>query len=154
MSPEKESPEVREDPMLVGEDSPTPRATSEPPRDASEMESARGGGEQSPRLVDPEQRPRTKRPKASTPEQPPFLESFPDSPELIPVVNAFLRGDYATVRRQAPRVAESTEDEAVREAALELGNRIRPDPLVRYVLAATGVLLLLLIVWTYGGHAH
>lgn len=86
--------------------------------------------------------------------QPAFLEALPEDPALDPLVQAFVRGDYLTVRRLAPIVAQSASSEAVREAAVELGARIRPDPISRYILAATTALLLLLIYWVYGGHAH
>ena len=67
---------------------------------------------------------------------------------------AFEAGDYATVRRDAPKLVDSDEDAAVRDAALELERRIEPDPLMKYLLLASVVLLVFLILQSYFGHAH
>ncbi len=83
-----------------------------------------------------------------------FLDAFPDDPALEPIVAAFLRGDYAMVRRQAPLLARETTSDAVRDAALELTGRIRPDPLARYLLLLSAALLLLVTIWAYGEHTH
>ncbi len=62
---------------------------------------------------------------------------------------AFEAGDYASVREGAPRLAEQTEDPRVRDAALELGRRIEPDPLIRYMLFVSVGLLLFMIFYFY-----
>ena len=82
-------------------------------------------------------------------ERPRFLLSFPEDPQLEPLIVAFESGNYAYVREHAGKVAEQTSDEAVRLAALELRRRIDPDPLMRYLLIASVVLLLCLTGWTY-----
>lgn len=82
-------------------------------------------------------------------ERPKFLLDFPNDPELSELVAAFERGDFASVRERAPRLAESSPDEAVKAAALELHRRIKPDPLVVLMLALSLGLLVFLIVWAY-----
>jgi hypothetical protein len=83
-------------------------------------------------------------------ERPRFLLSFPRDTGLDRLVAAFESGDYATVRSDAMELAEKTEDERVRDAALELRRRIEPDPLVRYLLLAAIVLLTFLVLHSYG----
>jgi hypothetical protein len=87
-------------------------------------------------------------------ERPLFLLRFPKHPELEPLIRAFEAGNYALVRRDAPALAERTDDPAVRDAALELRRRIDPDPLYKYLLAASVVLLAFLTAYAYLGHAH
>jgi hypothetical protein len=82
-------------------------------------------------------------------ERPRFLLSFPDDPQLERLIEAFERGDYALVRREARRVAKRARDPEVRAAARELRRRIDPDPLAVYLLLAAVALLLFLIVWAY-----
>jgi hypothetical protein len=90
---------------------------------------------------------------ASAFDSPAFLRSFPSDPELDRLVAAFEAGDYATVRRNAPALAERTEDPQIRDAALELTRRIEPDPLIRYMLIASIGLLVFLMFYFYG-HRH
>lgn len=90
---------------------------------------------------------------ASGAEHPRFLREFPAHPELDRLVAAFEAGDYATVRSGATRLAESADDPAVRDAALELGRRIAPDPLIRYLLFASIGLLVFLVIFFYS-HRH
>ncbi len=82
-------------------------------------------------------------------DRPAFLRAFPHDPELDRLVEAYEAGDYATVRREAPELAERTEDSAVRDAAWELRRRIDPDPLARYLLLTGIALLVFLVVWVY-----
>ncbi len=82
-------------------------------------------------------------------ERPRFLLSVPSDPDLDRLVEAFERGDFATVRADAPALAERTEDERVRDAALELRRRIDPDPLIKYLLLASAVLLFVLVMHAY-----
>lgn len=91
---------------------------------------------------------------ASGRERPFFLLRFPKHPELEPLIQAFESGNYARVRRDAPALAERTDDPAVRQAAIELRRRIDPDPLYKYLLAASVVLLAFLTAYAYLGHAH
>jgi hypothetical protein len=90
------------------------------------------------------------------PERAAFLDGFPRDPDLDALVEAFVSGNYGLVRSEAPRVAERTLDPRVKAAALELRQRIEPDPLARYILLASMALLLVLAVIAYvthGGHA-
>jgi hypothetical protein len=79
----------------------------------------------------------------------PFTRSFPDDPELNRLVTAFEAGDFATVRVDAPKLAEKTDDAAVKKAALDLRRRIEPDPLQLYMLGLTLLLLVFLSAWFY-----
>jgi len=91
---------------------------------------------------------------ASGRDRPLFLLGFPKHPDLEPLIQAFETGNYALVRRDAPTLAERTDDPAVRDAALELRRRIDPDPLNKYLLAASVVLLAFLTAYAYLGHSH
>lgn len=85
---------------------------------------------------------------------PTFARGFPASPELDALVDAFSRGDYAHVRSEAPRLAQQTEDDAVRTAARTLVERTRPDPLaVTLLWLAAGLLALMSAYWIAHGHA-
>jgi hypothetical protein len=84
--------------------------------------------------------------------RPPFASEFPRIEELDRLVDAFERGDFARVRAGAPRLADTTTDEAVRKAARELHERTKPDPLAVRLMALTAVLLLLLTAyWVVNG---
>lgn len=82
-------------------------------------------------------------------ERPRFVLEFPSDPELDALVAAFERGNYALVRREAPALAARTTDEAVRRAALELRERLDPDPLLGYLLGVAVALLLFLTLYFY-----
>ncbi len=88
-------------------------------------------------------------------DRPTFVLDFPSDPALDRLVAAFERGDYRTVRRQAPRLARDAASPAVRRAALELQRRIDPDPVAVVLLAVAAALLAFLVAWTYAfPHAH
>lgn len=82
--------------------------------------------------------------------RPEFVLGFPEDPELDRLVAAFEAGNYAKVRAEAERLARTTESPTVRDAALELRRRIEPDPLARYLLVISVLLLVFLTVWAYG----
>jgi hypothetical protein len=79
--------------------------------------------------------------------RPSFAADFPANAELDALVAAFSRGDHARVRAEAPALAKSTDDDAVRAAANTLLDRTRPDPLAVRMLVLTGALLLVLAGW-------
>lgn len=90
-------------------------------------------------------------------ERPRFLLDFPADPELEKLISAFERGNYALVRELAPNLIEHAESIEVREAAVEIRRRIEPDPLLKYLLLASGLLLAVLVWYAYsqhGVHAH
>jgi hypothetical protein len=91
---------------------------------------------------------------ASGRERPRFLLGFPKHPELEPLIQAFETGNYALVRRDAPALAERTDDPAVRDAAIELRRRIDPDPIYKYLLGISVLLLAFLTAYAYLGHSH
>jgi hypothetical protein len=78
------------------------------------------------------------------PERPLFAQGWPASPELDRLLAAFERGNYAFVRSEAPKVAASANDAAVKAAALDLRRRIDPAPLAGIlVIIAMGLLVVL-----------
>jgi hypothetical protein len=85
-------------------------------------------------------------------ERPRFLLSFPSDPALNRLVQAFEAGDFAYVRKEAPRVALESENPEVRNAALELRRRIDPDRTVMILLGIAVLFFLLLVLWVYLGH--
>ncbi|HEU5073252.1 MAG TPA: hypothetical protein VFU02_03750 [Polyangiaceae bacterium] len=85
-------------------------------------------------------------------ERPRFLLAFPDHPELAKLSRAFEAGNYAYVREHASEVAARAEDDEVRRAALELAERIKPDPLIKYLLVLSIALLAYLVIHAYGSH--
>jgi hypothetical protein len=87
-------------------------------------------------------------------ERPRFLRAFPDDPELAKLSRAFEAGNYAYVREHAPEVAARAGDDEVRRAALELAERIKPDPLIKYLLMLSIALLAYLVIHAYGSHGH
>jgi hypothetical protein len=84
---------------------------------------------------------------------PAFAIGWPRDAELTALVTAFEAGDYARVRREAPALAQRTEDRDVRRAARELAKRLDPDPVAVYMLAAAAMLLVFLAGW-YWSHPH
>jgi hypothetical protein len=87
-------------------------------------------------------------------ERPVFLLDFPEDPALEALIQAFEAGNYARVREGADLLARSHESAAVRDAALELRRRIEPDPLAKYLIAISVVLLVVLTVWAYHVESH
>ncbi len=73
---------------------------------------------------------------------PPFARDFPSDPELTALVRAFEAGDFAHVRREAPKLAARKDDAAIKDATALLVARTEADPLARGLLALTLVLLL------------
>lgn len=76
--------------------------------------------------------------------RPAFARDFPRVPELDALVDAFVRGDYARVRAEGPKLAAGPLAPEVRVAARALVERTAPDPLATwlFVLAAALVLVL------------
>jgi len=78
---------------------------------------------------------------------PRFAKDFPHHPELDALVAAFTRGDYATVREGAPKLAAETDDDEVKHAARILRERIEPDPTSKKLFLITAALLVFLTAW-------
>lgn len=85
-------------------------------------------------------------------ERPEFLAAFPADPELDELRRAFEAGNFALIRSKAQTLADKTADPAVRAAAMELRQRIDPDPLVVQLLAIALGLLAFLVGWAYVAH--
>ncbi len=87
--------------------------------------------------------------------RPAFAESFPRTPELDALVDAFNAGNYRHVRAEAPKLAGATDDPEVKAAALELRSRIDADPWAVTLLGLTGALLVFLAVyWLFHDGRH
>jgi hypothetical protein len=86
--------------------------------------------------------------------RPRFASSFPRTPELDALVEAFGRGDYAAVRARGPALERSAGDPAVKQAARELVARTRPDPASAALLAIAAVLLIVLTTWAIATGRH
>ncbi len=82
-------------------------------------------------------------------ERPAFLLEFPPDAELELLIAAFEAGNFAHVRREAPKLAASAADPAVRNAALELKSRTEPDPLLMLMLILCIALFVFLAIWVY-----
>lgn len=78
---------------------------------------------------------------------PAFARDFPANDALDALVAAYAAGDYRAVSEGAPKLAASTDDEAVKKAALLLAERVKPDPTSRIVFLLTATLLAFLTVW-------
>jgi hypothetical protein len=85
--------------------------------------------------------------------RPAFASAFPSTPALDALVDAFARGDYATVRAQAPALAQASDDPAIKAAAQMLMDRTRPDPLSVALLAIAAILLVAIGAWAIA-HGH
>ncbi|HEY3821454.1 MAG TPA: hypothetical protein VGL81_30010 [Polyangiaceae bacterium] len=79
--------------------------------------------------------------------RPSFATEFPESPELDALVEAFARGDFARVRAEAPALAKTSPDEAIRAAARTLVERTQPDPIAVKLVLLAGALLVVLAGW-------
>jgi hypothetical protein len=91
------------------------------------------------------------RPRRPTPA---FAQDFPAHEALDSLLDAFVRGDYARVRAEAPKLARSGEPQGVREAARIILQRTNADPLAVALLALTAALLAVLTgYWVAHGKA-
>lgn len=111
---------------------------------------------EAPSVTEEPPRRRKKRQRSASPAPdsvPAFARAFPREPTLDGLVLAFEAGDYARVRREAPRLARETDRDDVRAAARELVKRLDPDPLAAYLLWAGFLLLGFLAAW-YWLHPH
>ena len=80
----------------------------------------------------------------------PFAAAYPAHEGLDQLLVAFEAGNYAYVRREAPRLIEATSDDEVREAARDLRRRIDPEPTAAF-LWALGVALVVMLYAFYLG---
>ncbi len=96
---------------------------------------------------------RRKKRKKRGDRRPAFARSYPRSPELDRLLLAFEAGNYGLVRTEAAALAERSDDQALRDAALDLRRRIEPGPTAIY-LWAIGVALLLFLFGYYLMQTH
>jgi hypothetical protein len=92
-------------------------------------------------------------PTTDPPAPPRFLDDLPRHAELERAREAFARGNYALVHREAARIAGSTAPDEVKRAAADLARRTRPDPLAGWLLGGSVALLVALATW-YLTHKH
>jgi hypothetical protein len=144
-----------------------PSADAAPAQPPAEATSAEPPAEAASAPADPPRPKKKKRQKKLTsPETPeakqatvgpidraPFLDGFPAHPELDRLVSAFETGNYLLIRQEAKGLAQRSDDPAVRAAALELRRRIDPDPMAKYILLASLLLLVALTIIAYATHA-
>lgn len=92
----------------------------------------------------------------ATERRPAFTRDFPRDAALDALVRAFEDGNFARVREEAPALARSTNDPAIKQAAETLRARIEPDPIARLMLVLTAVLLVALSAWwiVHDGPGH
>ena len=82
--------------------------------------------------------------------RPAFSQEFPRTSELDALVDAFAAGDYARVRKEALRLAETAPEGEVRRAARTLLERTKPDPVAVWLVALTAGLLVIVSVYWMG----
>ncbi len=88
-------------------------------------------------------------PQRSVPDagRPAFAAAYPRDAELDRLVAAFERGNFRLVRGSVEALADSTEDDSVRTAALDLRRRLNPDPTAVYLLMLGTALVLILYAY-------
>ncbi len=84
---------------------------------------------------------------------PEFLDDYPEAPELKPIVEAFARGDYRTVRLLTRSLPSSTAPE-LRSLAENLVARTHPDPLTKLLFVLACALFAFVALWSMLGHGH
>lgn len=88
------------------------------------------------------------------PRRPAFLDHLPDNPELRPLVEAFVEGNYARLRSLERELRNKTKDPELLAVARELVERTEPDPLAKKLLALSIVFFLFIVAWVYLHNAH
>ncbi len=85
--------------------------------------------------------------------RPAFAKEYPEDPVLERLLEAFDRGDFGRVRRDAPKLVAGAASQEVRAAASDLLARTNPDPLsvVFFGLAALLLVFLSGFWWWRGG---
>jgi hypothetical protein len=86
--------------------------------------------------------------------RPSFARDFPRNETIDALVEAFARGNYALVRKEARKVIDSGDAEEVRIAARTLLERTKADPMAVRLLWITAALLVgLTAYWGVNGKA-
>jgi len=113
--------------------------------------SERTGDEESAKKVTSGSGPRKKRKKKAKAREgvPAFAQMYPRDEALDALLEAFERGDYMSVRDGAQKLVVSTTKPAVRRAAEDLLRRLEPDPLARYLLVVSTLLLVFFSLWYF-----
>jgi hypothetical protein len=95
--------------------------------------------------------PRKKRKKKAKAREgvPVFAQRYPRDETLDALIATFERGNYASVREGAQKLIASTTKPAVRQAAEDLLQRLEPDPLARYLLGVSALLLVFFTIWYF-----
>jgi hypothetical protein len=83
-----------------------------------------------------------------------FLDDFPDSPELLPLIMAFQSGRYAELRKLEAELRARSTDPEVLTHARELVERTETDPTATKLLLLAVGFFLFILFWVYGIHGH
>lgn len=78
-----------------------------------------------------------------------FAQRYPQDAALDALLVTFERGDYLAVREGAQKLIASNPKPAVRQAAEDLLRRLDPDPLARYLVGASVMLLVFFTIWYF-----
>lgn len=82
-----------------------------------------------------------------------FTRGFPRAPELDALVEAFERGDYAHVRKEAPKLVAASTDKEIRRSAMTLIGRTKPDAVAVGLLVLAAIFVGVLS-WWWIAHGH
>lgn len=118
---------------------------------------ARTGNEASSKKAKADEGPRKKRKKKKARVRegvPLFAQRYPHDEQLDALLVTFERGDYAAVREGAQKLLASDAKPAVRQAAEDLLRRLEPDPLARYLLGGSVLLLMFFTIWYFTHRLH
>lgn len=69
-----------------------------------------------------------------------------DAEKITELENAFARGDYAVVTKEASALVKS-EDEDVRKRAQKLARRVKPDPAATVIFVIAALLLVAIAIY-------
>lgn len=108
-----------------------------------EASAKKAKGEESPRKK------RKKKKAAPREGVPGFAQKYPHDEALETLVALFDKGNYAAVREGAAKLLASDAKPAVKQATEDLLRRLEPDPLARYMLGASVLLLVFFSLWYF-----
>jgi hypothetical protein len=83
-----------------------------------------------------------------------FLDDFPDSPELLPLIHAFETGNYAYLRKLERSLQQHCTDPELLASARELVERTEADPTAKKLLLLSVGFFVFTLIWVYGSHGH
>jgi len=90
----------------------------------------------------------------SDPRRAAFLDELPDAPVLRPLIESYVAGNYARLRKQELVLRDQTEDPEILAAGRELVERTEPDPLSKALLWLSVGFFLFIVGWVYFHHGQ